>query len=292
MLTRRTLLALTIAALTILPATTSQAAEPSDVKILFVSQSAGFVHGTVKRPEGKLATAEVAMRQLAQEHGYHIDFTQNVAEDFTVENLKNYNIVMFYTTGFLPISKEAQNYFINDWLKQKGHGFIGIHSASDTFHSTQNEQQNEEGRWYWEMIGGSFVAHPWTSGTDVVLAVHEPENPMMKPFGKKFEIKDEIYMYHNWQPQSVRVLMSIDMADTKLKRPNHVPVSWIRNWGEGRIYYNNLGHNDSTWANPAYLASINQAIQWIDGDFDVDATPNPKVSANQEELAKKAASSN
>ena len=50
-----------------------------------------------------------------------------MAKDFTKENLQNYDIVLFYTTGDeqLPIAEDALEYFLNDWLKQKGHGFIG-----------------------------------------------------------------------------------------------------------------------------------------------------------------------
>jgi type 1 glutamine amidotransferase len=289
MLTRRSLLTLALCTLAVSLSSAFGITRADEPRILFVTQSKTFVHNPVKRANGELASSEIAMRQLAKEKGYKIDFTQNVAEDFTVEKLKNYNIVMFYTTGFLPISDEARDYFINDWLKQKGHGFIGVHSASDTFHSAGNKEENEKGRWYWEMIGGSFVSHPWTSGDDVVLAIHEPTNILMKPFGEEFKIRDEIYMYHNWQPESVRVLMSLDMEKTKKKNPRHVPVSWIRSWGDGRIYYNNLGHNDTTWANPAYLTSINSAIEWINGKFDLETTPNPEVSEQQEEAAKKAA---
>ena len=32
----------------------------------------------------------------------------------------------------------------------------------------------------------------------------------------EFEIQDEIYQFKNWQPEKVRVLMSLNMAKTKL----------------------------------------------------------------------------
>ena len=74
------------------------------------------------------------MTQLGQQTGlFQVHCTQDAAADFTRENLKNYDIVMFYTTGDLPIKHEDLEYFLNDWLKQKGHGFIGFHSATDTY---------------------------------------------------------------------------------------------------------------------------------------------------------------
>ena len=117
-------------------------------RILMVTQSKGFKHGSVNRKEGKLAPAELALTEIGVSSNlFRVDCTQDCEKDFTKENLKNYDIVFFYTTGDLPIKPEDLDYFFNDWLKQKGHGFIGAHSAADTFHKYQP---------YWDMIGGTF----------------------------------------------------------------------------------------------------------------------------------------
>lgn len=253
------------------------AADKEKSRVLMVTQSAGFVHGSVRRPADKLAHAEIAMIQLGQKTGlFQVDCTQDVASDFTKENLANYDIVMFYTTGELPITDADRNYFFNEWLKKKGHGFLGFHSAADTYGNYEP---------YWDMVGGTFNGHPWNAGNTVTISVHEPDNALMKPFGDEFQIRDEIYQYKNWQPEKVRVLMSLNMAKCQPSKPYHVPVCWIKNYGEGRVYFNNLGHNESSWLDDHYLQSITQAIHWIRGEVEVDATPNPKLSAAQEEKA-------
>jgi type 1 glutamine amidotransferase len=231
----------------------------------------------VTRKDDTLAPAEVAMIQLGQQTGlFKVDCTQDVESDFTKDNLQNYDIVMFYTTGVLPIAEADLDYFFGTWLKQKGHGVIGFHSATDTF---------KEYEPFWDMIGGSFNGHPWGSGTTVTIAVHEPEHPLMKPFGEEFVIKDEIYQYRHWQPEKVRVLMSLDMSKCKPSKPYHVPVAWVKQYGEGLIYYNNLGHNNQSWTNQAYLDSIAIAVEWIKGEVAAETAPNPELSAAQEELA-------
>lgn len=257
--------------------------EPKPSRVLMVTQSAGFVHGSVRRPEGekKLAVSEIAMIQLGEKTGlFKVDCTQDVAADFTKDNLKNYDIVMFYTTGSLPIADADKDYFFKEWLTAKGHGFLGFHSAADTYGDYQP---------YWDMVGGTFNGHPWNAGDTVTIKVHEPENPLMKSFGAEFQIRDEIYQYKNWQPEKVRVLMSLDMSRCKPSMPYHVPVSWIKNYGEGRVYFNNLGHNEASWSDERYLKSITEAVRWIRGDIEIDATPNPELSAAQEEAAKAAA---
>ncbi len=266
-----------------------QAADESKPRVLMVTQSKGFVHNPVKRAEDSLATSEVAMIQLAQKSGlFEIDCTQDCASDFTKENLQNYDIVMFYTTGELPIAPEDRDYFINDWLKQPGHGFIGFHSAADTYRAG-NPQKNEEFRWYWDMVGGTFAGHPWNAGATVTMTVHDPEHPTMQPFGKEFTHQDEIYQYVNWQPEKVRVLMSLDMSRCTPQKPYHVPVAWVKNWGQGKVYFNNLGHRDETWTNEAFLGSVANAVRWIDGQVEGSAEPNPEVSAAEEDKARKVA---
>ena len=283
---RRTILAsLALICLGLLPHSLF-ATNARKVKVLFITESRGYRHGSVTRAREKLSPAEVSMIQLGQQSGvFEVHCTQNCEADFTPENLKKYDVVMLYTTGVLPISDRAKDYFVNTWLKQKGHGLIGFHSATDTYRTKDPKHQ-----WYRELIGGTFKAHPWTANGTVAITVHDPDFPAMKPFGKEFEWKDEIYEYDNWVPENVHVLMSINMAKTKVKRPYHVPVAWARMWGNGRIYYNNLGHRPETWANRIFLDSVVEAVKWVSGQIDADVTPNPEVSKAQHEKSVKDAS--
>ncbi len=268
------------------------------VKALFLTQSKGFVHGSVNRRKESLAPAEIAMTQLGQQTGlYELHCTQDAAADITKDNLKNYDIVMFYTTGDLPISPENLDYFINDWLKQKGHGFMGFHSATDTYHENET---------YWQMIGGTFVSHPWGSNKTVTVDVYDTEHPASRPFGKEFTIKDEIYRYRHWQPDKVHVLMGLNMEKslavldkggknayykprTDPTSPWAMPLAWVKDWGQGKVFYTNLGHNEATWTNKTFLKSVEGAVRWIRGLESGDATPNPEVSKAEELKARAAA---
>ena len=266
----------------------SEAADKSSpTRILFLTQSQGFVHGSVKRPGQdavQLAPAEIAMVQLGQQSGlFDCDCTQDAEADFTKENLQNYDIVAFYTTGELPIADADRDYFVNEWLKEKGHGWIGFHSAADTYRT-----ENPEHKWYWDLCGGSFIRHPWGSGSHVTLAVHDTDHPLAKPFGSEYKVQDEIYMYSHWNPENVRVLMSLDYAGSPtdnvvdVAHGYHVPVAWVRSWGDGKVYFNNLGHREETWTNPDFLESITEAVKWIRGDIEGATQPNPEVSREWE----------
>src|SRR5262245_20855702 len=282
--------------------------KPSGHRVLMVTQSKGFVHGSVKRKDSELAPAERAVTDIGiRSNLFRTDCTQDCERDFTKENLKNYDIVFFYTTGDLPIKQADRDYFFNEWLKQKGHGFVGAHSAADTYHNYQP---------YWDMIGGTFNGHPWGAGDTVTITVHDKNHPASRPWGSEFSIKDEIYRFKNWQPEKVRVLMSLNMAKTpsKLdeqlkrqaddltkkgkaddgkrlleqigKRPYHVPILWVKKYGDGKVMHMSLGHNENIWTNETYQASLLGGIRWILNLEPGDATPNPELSAAQEKKAR------
>lgn len=253
-------------------------AKDGPVRVLFVTQSAGFRHGSVTRKEGNLSVSERVMTELGvSSNEFRVDCTQDVAKDFTKERLEHYDIVMFYTTGKLPITQENLDYFFNDWLKQKGHGFIGTHSAADTFKDYEP---------YWDMIGGSFNGHPWGSGSTVTITNHEPDHPIVKAWGKEVTLKDEIYQFKNWQPEKVRVLMSLNMEKTSLKKPYHIPICWCKSYGEGKVFHMSLGHREDIWTNETYQQSILGGIRWIVGEEKGESKPNPELSEAQEKLAK------
>jgi type 1 glutamine amidotransferase len=251
---------------------------PKAARLLFVTESQGFRHGAVTRQGDKLAVAEQVMTELGISTGlFRAECTQDSARDFTKEKLQDVDIVMFYTTGDLPIPEDVREYFFDTWLKQPGHGFLGVHSAADTYHNYKP---------YWDMIGGTFNGHPWGAGSTVTVTVHDEKHPMSKVWGEEFELQDEIYRFKNWQPEKVHVLMSLNMAKTDLKEPYHVPVAWVKDYGQGKVAHMSLGHREDVWTNPTYQASLAGAIRWMLGLEEGDATPNPELSKAEEQKAK------
>ena len=260
-----------------------QAQDAPKKRVFMLTHSKEFTHGPVNRKGQELALSEIAITQLGQQTGLFTTVCSQTVADFNKENLKNFDIVCFYTQAAKPlgISAEDAEYFTSVWLKQKGHGFIGFHSATDT---ARNELKEEA--WYREMIGGTFNGHPWNAGETVTITVHDTKHPATKVFGEEFEIKDEIYQYNHWKPENVHVLMSLNMAKCKTKKPYHVPVSWVKNWGDGKVFYSNLGHNDSTWADKRFQQHVEGGFRWVLNLETGDATPNPTVSAEHDKKSK------
>jgi hypothetical protein len=245
------------------------AQEKKKYKILYITQSKGFVHGSVKRKApDQLAPSEVSLTEIGKESGlFDVECTQD-ASILTPEKLKELDVVGFYTTGNLPITPEHFGAF-TEWLKG-GKAMIAFHAATDTYHNFKP---------YYELINGTFAGHPWGSGETVTLAIHDPAHPVVKMLGNEFVIKDEIYQYRNYDPGAVRVLYSLDMAKCKTKAPYHVPVCWVREVGQGRLFYTNLGHNEGTWQNPKVKEHLLAGIRWALKLEQGSAAPNPEAQA-------------
>jgi type 1 glutamine amidotransferase len=186
---------------------------------------------------------------------------------FSSAELAKYDGVVFCnTTGELPLPDGSA--FVN-WISE-GKAFIGMHAATDTLKGMPP---------YHQMINGSFAGHPWGANGTYSFVNHEPSHPVVSMFDSEFLWKDEIYQYNHFNPASVHVLISLDMAKSKPQAPYYVPVAWVRNVGAGRLFYTSLGHNAASWENETYQKHIVAGIRWALKLADGAANPNPEVAA-------------
>lgn len=249
---------------------------PADVKrLLLVSVTRGFRHSSIP-------TAEAALEELGRGPArFHLEYLRvakekesaealeaRFAKAFAPETLASFDGVIFAsTTGELPIP-DIDRFLA--WIRS-GKAFIGFHAATDTLRSSDA---------YCEMVGGNFAGHPWNSGGEHGFVVHETGHRLTRMFPEKFRLKDEIYQYDKrFKPDSLRVLISVDMQASKPQEPYDVPVAWVRNYGQGRVFYTNFGHNESTWRDPVFREHAVEGMSWALGRFDAAADPNPQVQA-------------
>lgn len=190
------------------------------------------------------------------------------ATAFSVAALAEFDGVVFAsTTGALPIPDIDA--FLG-WVRG-GRAFIGFHAATDTL------KQSDA---YCEMVGGHFAGHPWNAGGEHAFVVHDTGHRVAAMFPERFRWKDEIYQYDaRYAPENLRVLVSLDMAASTPKEPWHVPVSWVRDYGRGRVFYTNFGHNEATWKEPMFRRHAAEGVAWALGRVDAPAAPNPDVQA-------------
>ena len=265
------LFAVLLLALGLAACANAPAAGGAPLRVLYLSQSVGFVHETVRRPPGGLSISEIALQEMARDSGaFTVELTQD-ARELTPARLAEIDVLVFSTTGALPIDRETWA-AVEDWIASGHGGFVGVHSAADTALDFEGGQEV-----YTAFLGGRFDGHPWTEGTPIRLANLEPTHPLAAMWPDGADHAEEIYQYAGFDPDRVRVLQALDMSAGPLRRPYPVPVTWVREIGRGRLFYTNLGHTPSTWADPRFRAQIVEAIRWTGGRTRAPASPNPAV---------------
>ena len=170
-----------------------------------------------------------------------------------------------------------------------GKGFVGLHSASDTFHSPGNKVAKVPARYredgdkaddYIKMLGGEFIIHGQQQASHlIVIDPHFPGIALMTP---RVALTEEWYSLKNFAP-NLHVLLVQDtagMTGPEYARPNY-PSTWIRRHGQGRVFYTSLGHRDDMWRSARYQALLLGAIRWTTGQVEADLTPNLEVAAPQ-----------
>ncbi len=125
------------------------------------------------------------------------------------------------------------------------------------------------------MMGGYYGGH---IEAEVAIKIEEPGHPLVACFvGKPFRIRDEVYIFGPpYSRESLRVLASLDlsaMPDPGKRADKDYAVSWVRAYGEGRVFYTTLGHALETYSNPLFLRHLLAGIQFATGDLAAEARP-------------------
>ena len=74
---------------------------------------------------------------------------------------------------------------------------------------------------------------------------------------------EEIYTFQANPRPNVHVLQSLNAAS--VGAAGDYPLAWCKAYGSGRVYYNALGHFDSTWNDPRFRSQLLGALRWAAG---------------------------
>jgi len=238
-------------------------------KLLVFWRCNGFFHGSIPR-------GNAALEILGKKTGAYETVVSDDMAMFTPDVLGEFDAVMFNNTTRLN-PDEKQRAALMDFIKG-GKGICGIHAATDNFYDWP------EGA---EMMGGLFAGHPWGGGGTWAVKIDEPEHPLNKGFaGRGFLIKDEIYkMKDPYSRERLRILVSLDMSKSRNKKgreDDDNAIAWIREFGDGRVFYCSLGHNNEIFWTPPILQHYLDGVQYAMGDLKADATPSAKLDKRPE----------
>jgi len=239
-------------------------------KLLVIDSLEGMSHETI-------GDTNVMIQRMGEKTGAWTTVFSNDLDNLRYPKIKEYDAVFLNSIvgEFMPdpVMREG---FVR-YVKEGG-GMGAIHG---TPWASRNWDE------FADMIGSQSAPHRIEHG---VLKVYDRNSPVVRPFNyEDLPFEEEFYRFDTtgqgrlrWD--QVRVLLTVALDDPKVeprpwtgyKRPDNIyPVAWIRTYGKGRVFYNSMGHMPDTFTTPEIVGHFLSGIQFILGDLDADATPNP-----------------
>ena len=179
-------------------------------------------------------------REFLSAAGFAVTLTED-REDFTRERLAKFDVVLDYTTG--EDLTDAQRDGLLGFIIG-GKGFVGIHSAADSFKGTAG---------YIPMVGGKFLTHP---PRQPLLTFHmvNPEHPVTAGV-PDFAMEEEIYLMETYGHFEL-------LVNTRYRGVER-PVCWSKGYGMGRVVYCALGHGEPQTRNLHFQKLVINALRWV-----------------------------
>ncbi len=220
--------------------------------VLLFTKSSGFEHAVIKVADGKPSIAETAIRSFAAQN--HFDLTASKTAVFSTRksftsmprssSLRPATSPQEGTDKNPPMSVQGKQAFLD--AIQNGMGFVGIHAATDTFHtppdtpdlSNRYIAHGEQSDPYIRMIGGEFIIHgqdkdPRLQTANVII--NDPKFPGLDGVQSPVSLMEEWYSMKDFAPD-LHVICTLDtstMNGLAYKRAPY-PVVWARMNGQGK----------------------------------------------------------
>jgi hypothetical protein len=267
----------------------------SNKSVLVFTKSSGFEHDVVKRVGGKPSLVDDTVNELGNQHGFSAGVTKD-GRIFDSKEFHSYAAVVFFTTGDLttlgtdgkpPMSAKGKQALLD--AVRGGMGFVGVHAASDTFH-TLPDLEDRSNRYiahgnqedpYLRMLGAEFITHGQEPRLqDANLIVNDAKFPGLERVTSPVSFNEEWYSMKDFMPD-LHVILTLDTQGMKGECYQRAPypVTWARMHGKGRVFYTAMGDRPENWKNKFFLKLLAGGIRWSIGDADAQLDANLEQAA-------------
>ena len=242
--------------------------KPRKLLVIDLCPQGGYYHKTA-------AHANLALTLMGKNTGAFEPVFNNDLNNLKYPAIRQFDAVFLNSTAGELFSDPEVLAGLTRFVREGG-GLAGIHGA--TYASMILPE-------FSEMIGAADGPHRVEQAT---IKIDDPASPLTRAFGGKGLIyEDEFYHFLPTGPFSrakLHVLLSLDTEKSDMSTWNVRPdkdygLSWIRNYGKGRVFNCALGHTPTLFATPALATLILGGVQFVLGDLEADATPSIKPSS-------------
>jgi type 1 glutamine amidotransferase len=187
------------------------------------------------------------------------------ASVFTDAGLDKYDVVLFLDTTGTTIDdsqKTARRQALQDFIEKKGRGFVGTHSATDTY-------QGGTWPWYVNFVGANFDNHSNAGTPGTATYFQSMTHPILMAAGtpNPWNRSEEWYTFKS-KPESIAgVKLLLTCHDNSITTER--PTAWVHEMPQtagaprgGRMFYTAFGHATSAFQEKAVIDLIIAGIKW------------------------------
>jgi uncharacterized protein len=248
-------------------------------KILLYTRTAGPRHANLGPAlaaglNPPLTAANVVQQSvvaLGAANGFAVDYTEDLAQVSSPNQLFRYNAVVFYSTSRDTLDDAAQT-ALRQYIRGGG-GFVGIHNAFGTEYNWP---------WYEGLLGG---ANYYDHGPNQLATVQtvDRRDVATADLPERWQFTDEWYNLIPF-PSQVRILLTVDeqtMAngvEGSMGHPGHGgnhPVAWCQYYDGGRAFLTTLGHDAKDFVTDGSFAGAAEFQKLIVGGIQSAAGMKP-----------------
>lgn len=240
-----------------------------DFNVLVFHETNGFRH------TGAINASITMLEELGSNVGHDtwsVDATRD-ASVFTTQNLANYEVIVFSNTTGGALLNDSQQAAMESFI-QNGGGFVGFHSATDTYRGT-----NAASTWPWynELVGAIVQTSPNHTSNNLPgvmnLLVNHPVTDHIGNAGDTWSHEEEWYYWelNGGQLSNTNQNLLEVQATGNQSYDATRPITWLKEFDGGRSFYTALGHNGSTYENnQTFRQMIEKAVLWTANRLDTD----------------------
>jgi type 1 glutamine amidotransferase/sugar phosphate isomerase/epimerase len=244
-------------------------------------------NGEIRTGHPSVPYANYMLQLMGDKTGAYETYFSNDTMVFESDWLNQFDAICFNNTVGVLFEDPGRRNNLLEYV-YSGKGFFGIHAAGATFCQWPVYEQFPE---YGEMLGGfENGGHPWKPHEWITLKMDESSHPINRAFeGKGFDVRDEVFQFAEpYTRERLRILLAIDTDKTDMSEERRIlperradkdiAISWVRNYGRGRVFYTSLGHNAHINWNEKVLVHYLDAMQFVMGDLYAPATPSNRLT--------------
>jgi type 1 glutamine amidotransferase len=220
------------------------------IPILSFSKTNGYRH------HESIAASRHLLDELGIRNGWQFYHTENGAI-FNTQQLSRFRLLVLNHksgTAWTTSQREALQSYVED-----GGTLLGFHAAGG----------DNSYAWPWyldQLLRAQFVDHPMTQHIQQAkLKVENNRHPATQHLTASWQRSDEWYNFEASPRARTNVLISIDETSydpEKSPMGHDHPMVWWHQVGEGRVFYNAMGHTQATYQEPDYQTFMTGAIIW------------------------------